>query len=127
MVLWKGTGLGFLIIVLAGGYSALYFKKKKYILMICRSFLQDDFKKFMFSQKTLYQIGEFYSHKYGAASLLQGVVFMSSGIRKAVFYVLILATFIAPLNFWYTCGFVLAAHYISYGVINMNFVYKRIK
>ncbi len=100
-------------------------RKKEYQLKICAFLVNRDFNEASFAQKTLYQIGEWYSRKYQVVSLVHAITSVDVVTRKAVFYTIIFATFIYPLNFWQICGSVLAAYYIFYGLVSSAFVYKR--
>lgn len=105
----------------------LYVKKKECTIKISSSLINADFNEEAFAQKTLYQIGEFYSRKYGVVSLVDAVTSVDVVVRKSIFYTFIFVTFIYPLNFWWTCGTVLAVYWIFYGLISTTFIYGRVK
>ena len=117
----------FLLIIFFVICVLLQVRKREYIVKICTFLVNRDFDRSLFAQKTLYQIGEFYGRKYNIVSLVNTITFVDVVTRKAVFYTIIFATFIYPLNFWQTCGSVLAAYYIFYGLVNAAFVYRRAK
>ena len=117
----------FLLIVFFVISVLLQVRKRGYIVEICTFLVNRDFDRSLFAQKTLYQIGEFYGRKYNIISLVNAVTFVDAVTRKAVFYAIIFATFIYPLNFWKICGSVLAAYYVFYGLVSATFVYKRAK
>ncbi len=103
----------------------LQVKKRGYVVGACSFLVNRDFEEAQFAHKTLYQIGEFYSRRYHIVSLVNAITSVDVVTRKAVFYTIIFATFIYPLNFWQICGSVLAAYYIFYGLVSSTFIYKR--
>lgn len=102
-------------------------RKREYIVKICTLLVNRDFDKLLLAQKTLYQVGELYSRKYNIVSLVHAITSVDVVTRKAVFYTIIFATFIYPLNFWQIGASVLAAYYIFHGLASSAFVYKRVK
>ncbi len=107
--------------------SSVFFqvKKKDCVVGVCSFMVNRDFNEARFARKTLYQIGEFYGRRYHIVSLVNAITSVDVVTRKAVFYTIIFATFIYPLNFWQLCGSVLAAYYIFYGLVSSAFIYKR--
>jgi len=103
----------------------LQMQKKGCVVKICSFLISKDFDKSLFAQNTLYQIGEFYSRKYNVAPLINAITSVDTVTRKAVFYTIIFTTLIYPLSFWQTWGSVLAAYYISYGLVSAAFIYNR--
>jgi len=105
----------------------LYVRKKECIIKICSFLISDGFHQSSFARLTLYQIGEFYSRKYSVISLVDAITSVDVVTRKAVLYTVVFASVIYPLNFWQTCGVVLAMYYIFYGLIGIDFIYEKTK
>ncbi|HQP10270.1 MAG TPA: hypothetical protein PKV41_02665 [Candidatus Omnitrophota bacterium] len=104
----------------------LYVIKRELIVRVCRRLLDRDFLAVSLSQKTLYQIGEYYSREYDIISLTGAITSSDGIIRTAILMVIICIVFIVPLNFWEICGVVFLAYYLSFG-LSWMLVYRRVK
>ena len=122
-----GVKYVYLIVIVIGGKEFLSFQNKKNVCTVCEKLIDRDFKQFDFEHKTLFQIGEWYKCKYNIFSLLEAIMFVSSFERKVMLYVIVFATFIIPLNFWYSVGVFLMAYFIASNTVKMDFFYNQIK
>ena len=118
--------IGILLIVV-GVKEFLYFNNKKNIYKICQELIDRDFDQLEFEFKTLFQVGEHYGRKYNIASLLQIMTTVNGYVRMVIFYSFVFVTFIWPLNFLYSCTSILSVYYIFYSIVNVNYVYKKLK
>lgn len=105
----------------------MHLKKKKIVAGICSCLFLQDFEKFLFAQKTLYQIGEWYSQEYKIFSLVDVIAFADRAAWGAFIITLFVTCFIYPLNPATILLAVAASFYIVRAVVNTPFVYKYIQ
>lgn len=128
LIVWgKTVMLGALAIVLVGIGISLNFVKRELTARICSVLFERDFIPAAFSQKTLYQIGEFYAKKYGVTPLVNAITSSDAIVRSIVLGTIIFVIFIRQMNFWLMWGAIFAAYYVTHGLISPTFVYKRLK
>lgn len=117
-------GLIFFLGVLAG----LRYLKKRCVVPLSLGLIKKDFPAEILSQKTLYQIGEFYSKKYDCPSLVDTIYFVDDISRKVIVAAVVFTVFIYP---HFSLGQIFFIPFIFYalaqGILRFNFVYRRLK
>ena len=120
--------LCYLAILWFGLYLIVHQKIKKYVTQISLSLISKDFKSAEFNKRTLYQIGEFYGHKYQIKSLVMAITSTENILRKVAIAAWFFLIFIFPVNFFgFLAILTLTIYVITPAVIHLSVIYNRLK
>ena len=102
-------------------------KKKNVVTGICSRLFLEDFEKFLFAKKTLYQIGEYYSQEYKIVSLVDVIAASDRTLWSAFIVTLFVTCFIYPSNPAYILLWLAASFHVVRAAVNTSLAYKYIQ
>jgi hypothetical protein len=114
-------GAGIILIYL---YYLAHQRARGCVSSISTRLIARDFDETSLQEKTLYQVGEFYSRKYKIKSLVHGITSADATIRTALFCSLFFLSFIHPVGFWYYWGSIIGIYCVLNTVLDIPLVYK---
>jgi hypothetical protein len=114
-------GVGMILIYF---YYAAHQKIRKCVSSVSTRLIAQDFDETSLHEKTLYQIGEFYSRKYKIKSLVHSITSVDAPLRTLLFCSLFFVLVIHPGGFWYYWLVIVGTYDILNTILNTPFIYK---